>query len=341
MPHEVELVAADRVVNRWQSYAVTADMYQAAGAFSLTVAAPDVEIAEGTLCRLRIDRQVVMSGVVEKISENTDKDKAQLEISGRDLMGLVVDEYCTTFTTYEGKTLRYVAERLLAPIPFISRKDLVFDAGAEKAAVAKPFSQVEPGATVFEVLRSIAGSRGLLFYCRPDGSLVFGKPLSAAEPLYRLTRRLDGAGNNIKSGGRTRDITKRWRTVTVVSQQQGEDDFDDASEINVQAVRTDNTHPLASKTMVVTHNDDSGSPANEAILILGKQRREGFSLGYVTNDHAQDGRLWTINEMCTVEDDDMHPPVRGKYLVYSRTFEKSKTGGTTTSVQLGLAGLAG
>jgi len=56
----------------------------------------------------------------------------------------------------------------------------------------------------------------MLFFSMPDGTFVFGEPLTSGKAEYTLIK-----GFNILEGERTRDISKRYKTVTVTGQQQG------------------------------------------------------------------------------------------------------------------------
>jgi prophage tail gpP-like protein len=335
-PAEVALKLDDQVIEGWNEYAITSHLYTADTSFRLSLSAPGgLEISEGAHCRISVGEHLILTGLVDQVVESDTKNSHGITVTGRDLMGTVIDEYCTTFKTYEGWTVRAAAEKLLAPLPYISRKNIVFADGAESLSVARGYTQVEPGATVFETLRGIAASRGLLFYCRADGTLVFAKPKTGGASAFRLTRDVNDEGNNIKSGSRTRNLAARWRTVKVIGQQQSEVSFDSASDVNVSATVEDASHPLSHKTMVVGYNDDGTSAKRQADLILQRQRLEGFALQYQVQGHLFAGKPWAINELCEVVDKRRKPPVQGSYLIVGRSFSRSKIGGTTTSITLG------
>lgn len=335
MAGEVALKLDDKVISGWNEYTITSHLYTADTSFRLSLSAPGgVEINEGAHCRISVGEHLILTGLVDQVVESDTKSSHGITVTGRDLMGTVIDEYCTTFKTYEGWTVRAAAESLLAPIPYINRKNIVFADGAESLSVARGYTQVEPGATVFETLRGIATSRGLLFYCRADGTLVFAKPKTGGASAFRLTRDTNEEGNNIMSGSRTRNLAARWKTVKVIGQQQSELDFS-TSQVNVSATAEDASHPLSHKTMVVGHNDDGTSAQRQAQLILQRQRLEGFSLQYQVQGHLFGGKPWAINELCEVVDKRRKPSVQGSYLIVGRAFNRSKIGGTTTSITLG------
>ena len=347
--------ALDQVETHFLSYQVDADIYTPADAFHLELANPEAEIRAGGRCELYVNDRLELTGIVDRVVRKTQKRGNTLTVEGRDLMGLLVDSYCEKFVTVAGKTMKQLAELLLADVPFIKRSQVLYEenlvgklmkgkghrkghSGGFLAALDEPqkLSQIEPGMRVFEVLKGYAISRGMIFFALPDGTFIFGRPKAAGEPMFSITMRRDGAGNTALEGERIEDISKRYSKVTVVGQQQGADSLSGASQINTKAVRSDDSFPFC-KPFVTKNNNDSLSPKEHARLLLEKQRREGDQLVYRTPRHSQDGRNWTINELCRVEDEVRN--LKGTYLIFGRTFELRKEEGPTTRLKLGPLGM--
>ncbi|WP_028318966.1 phage baseplate assembly protein [Desulfobulbus elongatus] len=349
---EVRLEVAGRRIERFVSYEIGADIYVADDAFSLEVARPEITIEPGQKCELYVNGELELTGIVDRCSRRFDKNGLTYRIEGRDLMALLVDSYCEEFKSVQGKKLSELAEMLLATVPFINRKtieyqeDVVGKLKGKKKTVDDPLvgymdtpqkiSQIEPGMTVFEVLKNYAASRGLMFWAKPDGTFVFGRPKVEGEAVYELANLLSGRGNNIIDGEEIDDISQRYSKVVVIGQQQGSDDLEDAAAVNTRAEAVDETFPFY-KPYVTTDNNDAQSPALHARFIMEQQRHEGYQLMYTVQGHSQRGRNWQINELCGVRDEDLG--VDEVLLVYARTFSRSKTGGTTTKLRLGKPGV--
>ena len=75
-------------------------------------------------------------------------------------MSLIVDSYCEIFETIRNRNLIEVAEKLLKNVPYIT--SIEYDEAAKKRDASKPFIQIEPGQKIFDVLRDLSLSRGLL-----------------------------------------------------------------------------------------------------------------------------------------------------------------------------------
>ena len=350
----VTLQIAGQRIERFESYTVEADLYTADDAFSMELAAPEIEIKRGQRCELYVNDTLELTGILDKRSRKYGKGGSLvIRTEGRDLMGLLVDSYCEEFVTVQGKKLSELAAMLLKTVPFINRKQIQYQENivgklkGKKKAVDTPLvgyldtpqkiSQIEPGMTVFEVLRTYAASRGLMFYALPDGTLVFGRPKAKGEPMFTLTCTKSGIGNNVEEGEEIDDISKRYSKITVLGQQQGQEDFGmDATKITTKGVVEDKDFPFY-KPFVTRDNNDSQSPALHARFLLEEQRHQGYQLHYKVQGHSQNGKNWQINELCQVHDEVLG--IDGVYLIYGRTFERSRTDGTTTRLKLGPPGL--
>lgn len=353
MRDSVTLLVAGHIVDRFVSYRLDSDLYTADDAFSLTFAglAP---FAEGSRCEVWVNGRCELTGLIDRLEESCDAEGGTTtRVEGRDLLGLLVDSSCEEFPTLQGLSLKTLADRLLRTTPFLQRSQIVYQTNVvgrakKKAKAASPlalldegqaYQQVEPGQTVFEVLSEAARQRGLLFYCQPDGTLVFGRPRAKGAPAFSLVRRRareeGGAGNNVLSGTRLRDLSRRYSVTKVVGQRQGTDEVTPAA-VNVAATRSDPGVPFH-KPLVVTLDADAQSPAHYARYLVERARFEGFGLTYAVQGHSQDGANYAANELCRVEDEALGEA--GTYLVRGRTFELDVERGQTTELRLGLPGL--
>lgn len=348
---KVFLEIAGRKIQNFKSYTIDADMFIPDDAFSIELARPEISIPAGKQCKLWVNDKLELTGIIDKVVPSYDKSGRKLSITGRDLMGWCVDADAEDFITVKNYTLKALAEKLLSKCEFIDIKNIQYQEnvkGRLKSRGARsqvglfdtttPLSQIEPGMKVYEVLKEYSRSKGLLFYAMPDGSFVFGRPKeNTGFSQFNIIHRKDGRGNNVLSGEKTDDISKGYSKVTVVGQKQGQDVFT-AAQINVEAVKTDSAFPFYKPRFI---KDEYGgyNPALQARLELEKMRHDRFRLQYTVQGHSQDRKNWSINELCTVMDEDPDFALKGVYLIYGRTFEKSKERGTITRLRLGLPGM--
>lgn len=348
MQDSVSLLIDGMQINNFLSYTIESDIYTSDDAFSLELANPEIQVKEGHRCELYVNGEQELTGIIDRVSKSHDKSGVKLKVEGRDLMGLLVDSYCEEFITLQGIKVKALAERLLKKAPFINREKIIYQENfsgklkkkaKDESSIAlmdapHNFSQIEPGMTIFDALKDYAGSRGMMFFCLPDGTMLFGKPKEKGEPLFTLICTKDGKNNNVLEGSEVKDISKRYSKITVIGQQQGTDGID-INAINTKATIEDKDFPFY-KPMVAKNNNDYQSPKLHARMLLEKSRHQGFQLNYKVPGHSQNRKNWTINELCIVKDEVLER--EGTYLIYGRTFEMSKQG-IYTSLKLGVPGV--
>ncbi len=351
MPDKVTLLVDNKRIENFLSYRVESNLFEAADAFSLELANPEIEIAEGMDCKLKVNDLPELTGIIDRITENYDKQTHTLTVEGRDLMGLLVDSHVETeFKTLKNTTLKELAEQLLKNVPFIDRSKIIFGKGdksrvvpiKEQAAAGiwsqpKEFMQIDVGDTVFEVLKRYALADGLLFFAVPDGTFVFGEPVTSGTAAYTIMTRKNGRKNNIIRGNRTRDISGRYSRVIVQGQQQGTNLFS-TQEINKSGFVEDPDFQFCKP--FVSPTDVAGvEPKEQAELIMRQQKFDGLALEYVVQGHSQAEKNYQPNSIIHVIDEVLKPPIKGDFLIYARTFEQSKAAGTTTTLKLSELGV--
>lgn len=353
MSDSISLVVNGAKIANFESYTIEADIYTADDAFSLELSNPETEIKPGLKCELYVNGTRELTGIIDRVSRSYDKSGTKLRVEGRDLMGLLVDSYCTRFVDVQGKTVKQLAETLLADIPFINRKSIVYQENfvgrmkGKKQTVSSPavgfldtpqkIARIEPGMTVFEILKAYAASRGLMFWAMPDGTFVFGRPMTGGQPAFSLACNRTGGNVTVLEGELVQDMSRRYSRVVVIGQSQGhEDDGANATKVNSKATRDDPDVPFY-KPFVTRQTNDSQSPPLHARLLLEKQKHDGFQLHYKVPFHSVSGRNWSINQLCQVRDEVLE--IAGTYLICGRTLELSKSGGTVTRLKLGYPGV--
>ena len=339
---QVALEVGGKRIENFTRYRIESDLFVADDAFSLTLENPDVSIEEGQRCKLYINGALELNGIIDQVKDGYKKSGTDLSVSGRDLMGLLVDSHVGTGQTDEKIELKALAEDLLKDVPFINRKSIVYGKGSKIKVIEAEDdwfeiekAQREPGKSIFETLKKHAMERGLLFWCLPDGTFVFGNPTRSGRADFSIVNRRSGRGNNALESDRTRDTSRQYSDVTVIGQQQGED-FMAPEDINTTGTAKDTSFPFQ-KPFFTGLSQDCKDPDKYAALLMNQQRFAGFQLSYVVNGHGQNGKNWQANALCHV-DDEFYQYSR-KFLIYSRVFEMSEDAGQFTTLKLSKPGM--
>jgi len=339
MADSIVLNVGGREIKNFLAYEVDADMYAAAAAFNVALANPEITVHAGQGCKLYVNGHPALNGYVDKVSRSTSKDGSSLKLEGRDMMGLLVDWYLTDFKDVKETSIKTLAESLLSSVPVIDLKKIRYEQGVFPAP--KQTHRFEMGQTIFDALRTVSAKHGLLFYCNPEGNFVFGTPKAAGAAKFNIVSRKDGRGNNAQKGVLTIDVSKLYASVTVNNPA-----FLGAGNVLHDPSGATFTYDGFPKDVIKKPfmlMDDSVPELMPARVnqIFAEMRHQAFRAEYMVSgysqNHAGNTRLWTINELCRVDDEVNN--LHGNYLVTGRTFSLSREHGRVTKVRLGLPGV--
>ncbi len=334
-------------IEHFKSFSVSADIYTADCSFQMELSNPETVISAGERCDLSINNTKELTGLIDKPSRKWSKNETHFGIEGRSLMGLLVDTYCTQAMDLENTTIKSLANTLLKNVPYINTKDIVYEQDVIGRLKGKPkmgvfanadnayaYSKIEPGMTIFDVLKQYATSRGLMFFGLPDGTFVFGTLKSQGDPVYTLTLRKDGQNNNVMEAECSEDFSKRYSDIYILAEQQGTTNIW-GNACNPHDSVTDLTFPFKKPFVGRNNYGDSMSCKKYAGMILDKQKHDAFNATYKVPGFSQNGKNWAINQVVHIDDE--VNGLNGSYLIHGRTFELSKSGSFTT-LRVGLLG---
>jgi prophage tail gpP-like protein len=338
----ISLVVGGIKLTNFVRYSVTSDLFEAADAFEIEIADISLDVKSGVRCELYVNGQKELTGLIDKVSKHIEKTDASLTIEGRDLMGIVVDSYCTEYPDLASIKLEDLAARLLKNTPFIGRSSIRFGKG-DKDRIAPltrrdveedyKYTQIKPGTTIFDALKTTAMAWGMIFFNLPDGTFIFGQPITEGKPGFSLISRKDGRSNNIISATLTEDYSQRYSQVTVMGQSDG--DYEGKG-YNIKSTIKDASFPFY-KPYVAILEHDGQKPDAYARIIMEDQKFKGYELEIKTPYHGQNGANYQVNAMYHVEHDDLK--INGDFVCYHRTFSRSKLEGSTTMVRLAKPGV--
>lgn len=311
-PDLVELDIDGLRTSAFKSFEITSDLYNPSGAFRIELGYHPV-VKEGMRVQIHINGMLEMTGSVDRIEEDADHESHSFVVIGRSLVGLIEDSYIVDWKT-PPQTLTGACAKYLADIPYVKECRYVLehpelDKGSQHHAM-------DVGDTVFRLLNEYAQNRGLLFWSKPDGTLVFGKAISGGKPTCWLN------SSNIQHRRRFKDLSRMHSEIWVVS---------DGDSHHVTKV-SNSLVPLR-KPFVAAYNGPRDGIAKQAANYMRQEKMAGFGLDYVVAGFAQAGHNWAINTMCQVDDDLIG--VQGCYVVRRRVFRRDRNGGSVTHLSLG------
>lgn len=345
---KIELIfgSQNRRITNFLSYNIDADLYTPADQFELEFPVPDFEIQEASKCVLKVNGIIEHTGIVDNITETVSKTGGvSYKLTGRDLMGIIFDDFISEFIDLEQQTLKQVADRLLAGVPHIDRSRIVYQGGIDQTTAdqisedpndpPQDILHLEPGQTKGDFLQQFAARRGQLFFMLPDGTFVFGRPLAKGEPIFEFLITKDSAKNNGLSLSRNRNSSKRYSDIIVLSDGQSFDDSDPSGRADLE----DPAAPLK-KTLVALVSTDNKTVDQEARRLLEKQQRQALGVTLTAPGHSWQGRNYTINRFARVACDLLNPKLDANLLLTGRRLLMDKKGGIRTELRINTPGVA-
>ncbi|MBI3677398.1 MAG: hypothetical protein HY243_12365 [Proteobacteria bacterium] len=373
-PDKVEIKINGLVIAGFLGYVADSNVLIPADVCTFRLAGIVTEFKKFQQFQLYVNGLLEMTGIIDTVEQTYQKGSAETTITGRDLMGLVVD---STIMPKSGhlNTLRQIrlvkelAVRLLKDVPFINQKNVVYahelpksqwtpnfhkPSGEVLAGVAgaetSEDAQLEPGETIFKVLSDLAQRRGLLFWCEPDGTFVFGtlkgksapavfnfycvKPAKDGTPshLRALHAGISPGKNNVLRAQVTDDGSKQFSVITTAGQQDVVSGVADP-DYNLNASASDSTVPFYKPTLLMTEAPNQQGCKEHAEWEIKKRAANSWRLEYTVSRHSQNGVNYRANTVCHIHDDLLG--LNGNYLILGRKFSMDKNTGQTTLLTIG------
>lgn len=283
----------------WQRGAVTLGMEQIAGAFDLTVSdrfpgrLDAWRIAEGDECRLLWGRTPVITGYVDDVNVDYDRESHVIQVAGRDRTGDLVD--CAALHkggAWRKAKLTRIASDLCEPFGI---KVVV------ETEVGRAFERfsIWHGETVFDCLERAARMRGVLLISDGQGNLVLtraGKE-RVTTPLVK--------GVNIERGSGRFSMRDRYSDYIVKGQVPGNALNLDHPEqhLEVKATEKDAGVKRYRPHLLIAEPGDGGTYKDRALWERNVRAGRASRVTYTVTGWEHAAGLWLPNRLVPVRDD--------------------------------------
>ena len=198
-----------------------------------------------------------------------------------------------------------------------------------KVSDARP----QVGETVWAFIDRHCKRLGVMIWFAPEGRLIVSSPHYTQDPSFSAVRRYRSDAsqpNNVLDGSVRQSIGERVSKVTVY----GRGNPRTGSRTIPHGVAVDESWPSPfPKEMVIqdTAIKTDAEATRRAVRELNQRKQQSFMLEYELQGHGQGPVIYSIDTVMTVVDD--AADVRGNFYVTRRTFQRSRTDGTKTSIQ--------
>ncbi|GCL64309.1 phage baseplate assembly protein [Pseudaquabacterium pictum] len=292
---QIDLLAGGRSHAGWQSVQVRLGMDQCAGGFRLMVSERwigqdlDWAIPAGERCELLIGGETVITGWVDETRLSMDAGSHQVELSGRDATGDLVD--CSAVRKagqWRGLRIEQIATELAAPFGVAVRADV--DTGKPLPSFA-----LQEGETAFEAIERAARIRALLLVSDGRGGLLITRAGTQRVPTPLVL------GENILQARVGLDMRDRFSSYIVKGQAPGNDFFSGPSASQIKALASD-TGVKRYRPLIITNDapDLAATLTQRAEWEANVRAARSLDVELTVQGWRHAGGLWRPNTLVSV-----------------------------------------
>lgn len=319
-----------KVHENWQSYEIDSDFLTPADAFSMSIGLPNgvkpPDIAEGMECTIKVDGELVLTGIIDTINHKIDKQNHQYSINGRDKCALLVD--CSApIVNFKGLSLLEAVKKIVNPLG-INKVEL-----RAKADISYDKTDLEVGMSAWDAVAQLANSAGLHPWFDPDGTLIIGEADYITPPVAMLIcNYFNDNNNNVKSVEHELSSANRYSEVTFLGQSHGKKS--DRSKHDLKHVVKDETAKFHKpKTVVCGDAENLDALKKMAKKALSDMQLEGLSITVDLQGHYTDDNVLFKNGQRVHLRSDVFE-IDDIFFVMGRRFSLSRNSGMTTTLTL-------
>ena len=325
----IRLVIGGYDLSGWDEATIDNSIDTPADSFSVTLFNPAYDqlptnVAAGQKAQLYYDNQLVLTGIVDRLSEAITRHGRGLQISGRDMVGQLID--CSV-PVFNGRQINL--EELLnqyvkkGDLSALFSKVVILDNAALKNKVS-----VEPSESLWDAINKSAAATGQFVWLEPDGTLKIGDPFES--PYYvktPLELMFDGNQNNVLNAQYDEDVSKVFGQIKILSQ--------DSKAHHILSESKSNTPYGFNRLKIISLGDVETKAEADAALkkITGDNNLEAYNLKVTVQGWMIDQRVWSAGWYLNLKSDVLSRAT-AKWAVMGRTLHLSRSNGQTTELKL-------
>jgi prophage tail gpP-like protein len=270
--------------------------------------------------------ELILTSVVDKVSEKADRSGYALAISGRDLAGQLID--CSV-PIFNGRQM--TLEELVNKFVLDDPKGLFKGVNIQNNSWLKNKVSVEPGESIWDALVKAAAVTGQHVWLEPNGSLSIGDPFAAA---YRVATPLrlykPDDHNNVLDIDYSEDGSNEYSEYKILGQDSK------ANNISASSKSNNGTH---NRLKIITMADiESQAEAETALAKIKKDSDlQCYQMTATYAGWAIDERTWATGFYLNFESNRILRAT-AKWAVMGRTLTLSRKDGKLTQLRLNRQG---
>lgn len=325
----IRLIVGGYELSGWDDASLDNAIDTPADSWSVTLFNPvydqlPASVATGKTAKLYYGDELVLTGIVDNIDETVNRQGRGLQISGRDLVGQLIDCSVPIFNgrqvSLEELLNKYVKSGDLASL---FKNVVIQDNAALKSKVS-----VEPSESLWDAINKAAQVTGQYVWLEADGTLKVGDPF--ASPYYVKTDLIlmyDGNDNNVLDAHYKEDASNVFSQIKILSQ--------DGNANHILSEGKTSTSYGFNRLKIVSLGDVETKAEADAALkkIQADNNLEAYSLNVTVAGWTIDNKVWATGWYLNLQSDVLSRAT-AKWAVMGRTLKLSRSDGKTTELKL-------
>lgn len=324
----VRLIVAGYEINTWDVASIDSAIDTPADSWSFALfderdQVLPKEVRKNAPVKFYYGNELILTSVVDKVSEKADRSGYALAISGRDLAGQLIDCSVPIFNGRQMTLDELVNKFVLGG----DLKGQFKGANIQDNSWLKNKVSVEPGESIWDAIVKAAAVTGQHVWMEPDGSLSIGDPFArafhVATPL-RLNKPDDR--NNVLEIDYNEDASNEYSEFKILGQDA------DAKNISASAKASNGGH---NRLKIITMSDiETQAEAQTALSKIKKDNAlQTYQMSALCSGWSIDSRTWNTGFYLSFESNRILRAT-AKWAVMGRTLTLSRKDGKRTQLRL-------
>ncbi|MBF7683906.1 hypothetical protein I2F27_11305 [Acinetobacter sp. B5B] len=325
----IRLIIAGYELSGWDEASIDNAIDTPADSFNVTLFNPAYEqlpntVGAGQKIQLYYDQELLLTGIVDRLSEAITRHGRGLQISGRDLLGQLIDCAVSIFNgrqiSLEELINQYIKKGDLSSL----FKHIVIDDNH----TLKNKVSVEPSESLWDALNKAAAITGQIIWLEADGTLKIGDPFKNPYQVQTpLQLMFDGQQNNVLDAQYDEDLSRVFSHIKILSQ-------DSSANHILSSSQTTTAYPFNRLKIVSLGDVDTKAQADAALKkITGDNNLEAYNLKVTVHGWTIDNKVWSTGWYLNLKSDVLSRAT-AQWAVMGRTLHLSRSNGQTTELKL-------
>jgi prophage tail gpP-like protein len=326
----------------FESLSATINLDALSNSFSFTTTSQDgkaMPFVGGEACRVLVDGEIQVTGVIEIVRENTSADDHGIQYGGRDNTADIVDSTVGLISDIRAPiTLKSLCEKTISHIG--SDVKVVDQVSPDEFNEAEDVSAPEPGDNAFQFLEIWSRKRHVLLTSNGDADLVIS-PSKGRKISATLRHQIGSDANNILSHSVSYNLTGLYSRYQFASQlnpiatvRSGDTDLESLVDQSGGVVQSD-AGVRDGRTLTLVSESSASATQNTDRATWEARVRKSRSRVYSCTVHGYrntTGDLWRTNTIVQVVDD--YARIDSPMLINNVEFNLDQRGGSSTTLTL-------